>query len=342
MPNNIPSIQPSCACEGEKNNRDCCPSPGLEMLPIYKEPDQDEPCCGPPAGPPSSPLEKPGYTLCAFVRDFIETPVGPVPRIHTKLNREDRWGTVKSRAGIGRDRYKVTPGLYAVGRPTQGSPVLVTANYKLSFDQVRSRLLRSDAWLLVLDTRGINVWCAAGKGTIGTRELVQRVLATGLDKVVRHRRLILPQLGATGVSAHDVKKGCGFEVVWGPVRAADIESFLAGRRSEAMRRVTFTLGERLVLVPVEFYLIRKTLLWVAAAIFLVSGIGQGFFPFQRPGTAAFRPWRSAWPVWWAVCCWCRPCCPNCPAGPLPSKGPSPDSPSVCCWSSPCRAIPGWG
>ena len=32
--------------------------------------------------------------------------------------------------------YTVEPGLYAVGRPTADLPVLVTANYKLSFDRL--------------------------------------------------------------------------------------------------------------------------------------------------------------------------------------------------------------
>ena len=64
--------------------------------------------------------------------------------------------------------YKVDPGLYAIGNPNERSPVLVTANYKMSFDNLREALPGRDAWILVLDTRGINVWCAAGKGTFGT------------------------------------------------------------------------------------------------------------------------------------------------------------------------------
>jgi len=136
-----------------------------------------------------------------------------------------------------------------------------------------------DAWLLVLDTRGINVWCAAGKGTFGTQEVVGRVRITRLDKVVNHRKLILPQLGAPGVAARQVKKGCGFEVVWGPVRASDLPAFLAAgwTAEEEMRRVTFSMGERMVLVPVELALVRKPLLWALLAIFLLSGVGPHFY-----------------------------------------------------------------
>ena len=110
----------------------------------------------------------------------------------------------------------------ALGRPTDASPVFASANYKLSFDALRASLKGRDAWLLVLDTKGINVWCAAGKGTFGTLELVRSIAETELDKIVGHRTVIVPQLGAPGVSAHRVKFYSGFNVVYGPARAEDI------------------------------------------------------------------------------------------------------------------------
>ena len=122
-----------------------------------------------------------------------------VPVVSPRLSLSDRVGGWKMRWNLGRDRYTVAPGLYAVGAPSLESPVLVTANYKLTFDKVRAECQGLDAWILVLDTRGVNVWCAAGKGTFSTRELEQRLLAVRLDQVVSHRTLILPQLGATGV-----------------------------------------------------------------------------------------------------------------------------------------------
>ena len=254
----------------------------MEMLPLYREPAEDIPCCGPPAGPPSSPYERPGYRICHYVEKFIDTPAGTVPVVKTKWNQWDRWGAGGVRLGIRRDDYKVSPGLYAVGGPDAASPVFVSANYKLSFDTLREQLAGVDGWLLVLDTRGINVWCAAGKGTFGTQEVIRQVQSTGLAQVVAHRKLIVPQLGAVGVAAHAVKKGCGFEVVWGPIQAKDIKVFLsAGMVADgAMRRVSFTLGERLILVPVEVTLLRKYLLWTLLAAVIVSGIGSNVFSFS--------------------------------------------------------------
>jgi hypothetical protein len=261
----------------------------MDKMPAMDPSENDEPCCGPPAGPPAGPDEKPGYRICSFVDGFRQTPVGKVPRIKTRPGLKDIFGTVMVRIGIGRNDYTVAPGLYAIGDPDQDAPVLVTANYKLTFDHVRRELGRQNVWLLVLDTRGINVWCAAGKGTFATGELVKRIIETGLEKVVAHRRVIVPQLGATGVAAKQVKKLSGFKVVWGPIRAGDIVRFLENdlQADREMRLVTFTLVERLVLVPVEISLVLKPALWVLLALFLLSGIGPGIFSF----TGA---WERGW------------------------------------------------
>jgi hypothetical protein len=125
----------------------------------------------------------------------------------------------------------------------------------------------------VLDTRGINVWCAAGKGTFGTEEIVLRVAATRLKEVVSHRKLILPQLGAPGVAAHEVKKRAGFWVEYGPVRAADLPEYLKTRQATPeMRRVQFGFHDRLVLIPVELTLTLLPMLAVAAVLYFLGGL----------------------------------------------------------------------
>jgi hypothetical protein len=164
----------------------------------------------------------------------------------------DRWINVMAHLGINRNKYKIDPGLYSLGSPDQDSPVFVTANYSPSFRAVRTALKGIHGYVLVLDTKGINVWCAAGKGTFGTDELVLRIEQANLRDTVKHRRLILPQLGAPGVAAHSVKKRSGFKVDYGPVRAADLPQYLAtGEATAEMRKVRFPLKQRLEIVPVE-------------------------------------------------------------------------------------------
>jgi hypothetical protein len=167
----------------------------------------------------------------------------------TSANWRDHF---TARMGIRRGDHRVTPGLYKLGSPNAESPVFVTANYSLSFDALRTSIKGMDAFIMVLDTHGVNVWCAAGKHTFGTRELVRRIKTVNLNAAVSHRRIILPQLGAPGVAAHEVKRETGFLVEYGPVRAADLPEYLKTHQATPeMREVRFTLKDRLVLVPVE-------------------------------------------------------------------------------------------
>ena len=182
--------------------------------------------------------------------------------------------------------YRVDPGLYMLGSPTSESPVFVTASYKLSFDHVRKDLGKTDAWILVLDTKGINVWCAAGKGTFGTEELVRKIESEKLDQKVSHKNLIVPQLGAPGIAAHELKKKTGFSVIFGPVRSKNLPEFLANGNTAtaAMKSVTFTLWERAILVPLEVGSIAKKSVVPLLIVALVMGL-------QRQGIM-FRPMWS--------------------------------------------------
>jgi acetyl-CoA decarbonylase/synthase complex subunit gamma len=210
----------------------------------------------------------------------VMTPAGPVPKISTTFTNADRLGIWKLRWGIGRYSYTVEPGLYAVGQPGAGADVLVTANYRMTFDLLRSSLDGLDVWLLVLDTNGINVWCAAGKGTFGTDELVKRVDETGISEIVEHRRLVVPQLGAPGVAAHEVKDRTGFKVLYGPVELRDIPVYLENGRiaSPAMRKKEFPLAERAAIVPMELVPASKWILYISLVVALVSGFfGRGTF-----------------------------------------------------------------
>ncbi|MDF1613490.1 mercury methylation corrinoid protein HgcA [Desulfurivibrio alkaliphilus] len=197
------------------------------------------------------------------------------------LSRRDRLGTLMVRCGLGRMNYLVEPGLYALGSPGAESPVLVGANYKLSFDHLRRALPGLAAWILVLDTGGINVWCAAGKGSFGTANLVRQLQISQLAGLVSHRQLIVPQLAAPGVNARLVAKEIGFQVRFGPVEAADLPAYLAagGQATAAMRRKYFPWRERAVLIPVE--LVQK-LPWLLPLWLLLGLLGW----------LAGPPWRT--------------------------------------------------
>jgi hypothetical protein len=212
-------------------------------------------------------------------------------RVRSQWTAEDRRGAIRCRLGRFRMGWRVEPGLYAVGRPDADAPVMVTANYRLGFDMLRRDLDGIACWILVLDTHGINVWCAAGAGTFGTEEVVFRVQKSRLAEVVRHRTLILPQLAAPGVSAESVERLSGFAVRFGPVRSRDLPAYLA-RGSEAsadMRAVRFGVRDRLVLVPMEIGQSLMRFPAFAFAAILYAGLGPG-------GVTLGRAWAGSWPL----------------------------------------------
>jgi len=190
----------------------------------------------------------------------------------SEITLADRLDHFLARWAYNREGHRVKPGLFRLGNPTPDSAVFASANYTLSFDALRSALSGKDAWILVLDTKGINVWCAAGKGTFGTEELVRKITETRLALVVNHKKIIVPQLGAPGISWPEVMRRSGFSVEYGPVRARDLPDYLKTHTATpAMRRVEFPLKDRLVLIPVEFVHIALPMVVIAALLGFLAG-----------------------------------------------------------------------
>jgi hypothetical protein len=284
----------------EKMTSSCCYKPGTccQSTPVTEQrsgnPCMDETSSRESDGPCYIPENEVSRGIQnQGAQDVATYPV--ITPISGTLTASDTRGHILARLGQNRAGYRVNPGLYALGSPGPDSPVIVTANYTLSFDAVRSSLASRDAYILVLDTRGINVWCAAGKGTFGTEELINRIRITGLSSVVSHHRLILPQLGAPGIAAHDVHIATGFHIEYGPVRASDLPEFLRERvATPEMRIVKFDLRDRIVLIPVELrhsalYTVVATIAlwffggWLPAAGFLAAVLaGTVIFPILLP------------------------------------------------------------
>jgi hypothetical protein len=205
-----------------------------------------------------------------------------IPKVSEKLNLKDKLGALKVRFGIDRDNYRVVPGLYKIGNPDSQSDVLISANYKLSFDMLRKNLDSLNVWILVVDTKGVNVWCAAGKGNLGTENVSKSIKNASLEDIVKHRRIIAPQLAASGIAAHKVKELTGFKVLFGPVLAKDIKLFIeAGyKATPEMRKVTFPMKERAKLIPVDFMYGKYKILIILAYFFFFSGLDKTGFLFS--------------------------------------------------------------
>lgn len=249
---------PSSGTVAKNEAASSCCAPATKTVP---ESQGESSCC-----PPESPEH---FTLAT--------------KVSAEWTAADRLNHLRCRLGAYRMSYRVTPGLYAVGEPGKSSDVFVSANYKMSFDHLRKALKGTGSWILVLDTKGINVWCAAGKGSFGTNELVERINSVSLGTVVSHRRIILPQLAGPGVAAHTVKEKTGFRVFYGPVRAADIKAYVGGgyRATKKMRTVGFTSLDRLVLTPMEINPAMKRFPVFALAVLLVFGLSPSGISFRE-------------------------------------------------------------
>lgn len=146
---------------------------------------------------------------------------------------------------------KFEPGLYAIGKPDSDSPVLVTGNFDLTVRRVvRDIEGELDAWLLVVNSSGINVWCAAGGGFLSAERVIGALKMSGIDEWHRGKRMVLPQLCANGVDGNVIRAQTGWAVNWGPVRARDIPTYLENgyTKTEAMRTVDFPVLDRLEMV----------------------------------------------------------------------------------------------
>jgi len=141
---------------------------------------------------------------------------------------------------------RTNTGLVRIGNPGRDSPVFLTGNFHLTVERVKRALQGLDAYLIVANSRGINVWCAATGGLFTNHDVISVLKTSGIEDLVDHKEVILPQLAATGLERKVIKKKTGWKGVWGPIEARDIKGFLVNDRTktEAMRQVEFPLLQR--------------------------------------------------------------------------------------------------
>jgi len=184
-------------------------------------------------------------------------------------------------------------GLRTVGKPGPDSPVLLTGNFALTIAQVERALQGLDVWLLVTNSRGVNVWCAAAGGHLTTHDAISALKTTGIAERVAHRRVILSQLAAVGIEEDRVRERAGWDVIWGPVYAEDLPAFLRGEENSHMRQVRFDLRQRLEMAvmwaaPLSLLALAVLLFWPAGFLPLVAliwGLALAIylaFPFYEP------------------------------------------------------------
>lgn len=138
-------------------------------------------------------------------------------------------------------------GLIKVGNPKKDAPVLVTGNYHLTVMKVKRALKEQNVFLLVANSRGINVWCAAAGGHFTHHDVISAIKLSNIENLVDHRTVILPQLAACGIEAKIIQQRTDWKVKWGPVDIEDFSAYSANgqKKSPGMAIIRFPLWARL-------------------------------------------------------------------------------------------------
>ncbi|MFX1568560.1 MAG: methyltransferase domain-containing protein [Promethearchaeota archaeon] len=174
------------------------------------------------------------------------------------------------------DHVPIEPGIYQSGNPNENSPIIVTANYVYTYIRVMRALKGLDAWVLCVDSRGINVWCAARGNNFGNKQVIEAVEASGIVNITNKKTLIVPQLSAGGIAVPLIKAEAPnfpFHILYGPVWAKHIPKFLEerpARKTDEMKLAKFTISHRFrAEITHTTFLFRKIFIWPSVALILL-------------------------------------------------------------------------
>lgn len=190
--------------------------------------------------------------------------------------------------------HRAPTGLVRVGKPGRTSPVLVTGNFTLTVRRLREALRGRDVWLLVANSKGINVWCASSGGHLTYHDIISVIRTSGIEEYIDHREVILPQLCATGVERRRIMEATGYATRWGPARLEDLPAFLdrGARVYSSERFMRFPLWERMEMaamwsVPMLIITLPILALVVSLATAAVAGAALALMVFALFG---LLPW----------------------------------------------------
>lgn len=190
--------------------------------------------------------------------------------------------------------FPVPVGLYKVGHPADNSPIIVTGNYELTVRRVAKTIQGLDCWLLVCDSRGINIWCSSLSGHFSDKDIICAIRLTRLSNHVSRREIIIPQLCGSGVDIKNISKETGFEPVFGPVYIEYVKDYLDNRnRDESrLRKVKFGFRERIemavgspiiviaVLIFVFLFIDLSKLLLIVPLLYLIAVVHAVIYPYR--------------------------------------------------------------
>ncbi len=123
---------------------------------------------------------------------------------------------------------QVEPKLYAVGKVSDCSPVLITTNFSLSYFTVLGEVESSKipSYIASVDTEGMSVLTAWAAEKFTPQRITSSLDKYKIKDVISHDRLIIP--GYVAVMSGELEELSGFKVTVGPKEASGIPAFLKG------------------------------------------------------------------------------------------------------------------
>ncbi|OIQ31593.1 MAG: hypothetical protein BM562_07000 [Alphaproteobacteria bacterium MedPE-SWcel] len=143
--------------------------------------------------------------------------------------------------------FPCTLGLRRIGNPDDRSPVFLSGNYTLTVHRLLKVLAPFDCYLLVANSKGSNVWCAAGMNEYNEYDVIDAINVSNLKDMVAGRRIIAPPYAAPGIDVEEVTRQTGFKLAWGPTHLDDIPDYIRAnyRRTSEMTLAQFGFIDRM-------------------------------------------------------------------------------------------------
>ncbi len=121
---------------------------------------------------------------------------------------------------------QVEPKVYAIGEPDANSPLMFTTNFSLTYYTVESDVeaSRIPSYILVVDTEGTSVLTAYSGDKLNEKIVAEAMTKFGVDKLVKHRKLIIP--GYVAVMSGKLEEATNWEIMVGPRECSMLPKYL--------------------------------------------------------------------------------------------------------------------
>ena len=165
--------------------------------------------------------------------------------------------------------FPAKTGYQRVGNPDENSPVLLTCNFHLTILRLKKATKGLNYHLLIANSKGINVWCAATGDSLNNHSVISVIKTSGIEDKVNHKKVIMPQLAAPGVESKVILKNVGWKILWGPVDAKDIPEFFESNleKTVEMKQVKFRLIQRIEMAIMWIFLAAMVLMPIWGPLF---------------------------------------------------------------------------